>query len=227
MNAGPGNPLGRRACAFALAVLLPAVGMAAAGCGAGHGSAAAAKSTPDTGLHGLAPAPLPRKPNFTLTDTAGRRFSLAAATRTKLTYLYFGYTHCPDACPLTMSDIAAALRSQPAALRRRVAVVFVTVDPRRDTPAALRAWLDRFDPSFVGLTGSPAAIAAAERASGVPLAPPEKVKGTSYSVEHSTIVFAYSPDNRSHVVYAQGFHAADYAHDIPLLLAYGSSSQPR
>jgi len=221
------DPLGGWPRRCGLAALVLAIVFAAAGCGAGHGSPAAAKPAAkrDLGLHGLVPTPLPRKPGFTLSDTAGRRFSFAAETNTKLTYLYFGYTRCPDACPLTMSDIAVALRRQSAALRRRVEVVFVTVDPRRDTPRTLRAWLDNFAPSFIGLTGGPAAIAAAEQAAGVPLAPPEKAKGTNYSVQHSTIVFAYSPDNRSHVVYAQGFQAADYAHDMPLLLTY--RSQPK
>jgi protein SCO1/2 len=192
--------------------------LVAAGCGAGRSSTAAAK--PGTGLHGLVPAPLPHKPRFTLADTAGRRFRFAAETRTKLTYLYFGYTHCPNACPLTMADIAVALRRQPATVRRRVAVVFVTVDPRRDTPHALKAWLNHFDRSFVGLTGSQREIRTAEQATGIPLAPPEKVKGKNYTIQHSTIVLAYSPDNRSHVVYTQGFYPADYAHDMPLLLQY-------
>jgi protein SCO1 len=200
----------------ALAVLMLVLALVAAGCGA----SSTAASKPSAGLHGLVPDPLPHKPNFTLTDTAGRRFSFAAETRAKLTYLYFGYTHCPNVCPLTMADIALALRRQPPAIRRRVAVVFVTVDPRRDTPHTLRAFLDHFDRSFIGLTGTQHQIRTAERAAGIPLAPPEKVKGKNYSIQHSTIVLAYSPDNRSHAVYAQGFYPADYAHDMPLLLRY-------
>jgi protein SCO1/2 len=170
-------------------------------------------------LDGLLPEPLPQKPTFTLTDTAGRPFPFAKATRGKLTYLYFGYTHCPDACPTTMTDISYALYEQPASVRRGVEVVFVTVDPKRDTRRALRAWLDHYSPSFVGLTGSPAQIEAAEREAGVPLAPPEKQKGSNYSVAHASIVLPYSPDGLAHVVYTQGFHANAYAHDMPLLLA--------
>ena len=199
-------------------LLLPAV-VLAAGCGGGRHPAAPAAAS--GGLRGLVLQPLPRKPSLILTDTAGRPFDLDAATAGKLTYLYFGYTHCPDACPLTMSDLAAALREQPIGIRRRVAVVFVTVDPTRDTRKALRAWLALFDRAFVGLTGSPRQIVAAERAAGVPLAPPERVHGSTYTVAHSTLVLAYSPDNLAHVVYSEGFHAADYAHDLPLLLAAG------
>ena len=172
------------------------------------------------GLHGLVPQPLPRKPNFVLTDTAGRPFHFAAATRGKLTYLYFGYSHCPDICPTTMGDLAAALREQPLSIRRRVEVVFVTVDPRRDTGSVLRAWLDHFNRRFIGLTGSRSAIQAAEAAAGVPIAPPEKVKGKNYSVAHGTYVLPYSPDGIAHVVYIEGFHTSDYAHDLPLLLRY-------
>jgi protein SCO1 len=201
-----------RAAAPAAALLL------VAGCGASHHPAAA--PSPVSGqLHGLVPQPLPHKPSFTLIDTAGRPFPFAARTRGKLTYLYFGYTHCPDACPTTMSDLAAALHREPAAVRRHVDVVFVTVDPRRDTKSVLHAWLDHFDRSFIGLTGTQREIAAAERKAGVPLAPPEKVRGENYAVAHSTLLLPYSPDGVARVVYTQGFRTTDYAHDMPLLLA--------
>lgn len=170
-------------------------------------------------MRGIELTPAPRKAAITLTDTAGRPFSLVGATAGKLTYLYFGYTHCPDTCPTTMADLARALEQQPAAVRAKVSVVFVTTDPRRDTGPVLRAWLNLFDRSFVGLTGSQPQIDAAERAAGVPLAAAEPVPGGGYSIQHSAEVFAYSPDGIAHVVYAEGFTIADYAHDIPLLLA--------
>jgi protein SCO1/2 len=180
----------------------------------GFGSAAHAQPP----LHGLVPTPLPVKPNFTLTTTGGRPFSFAPATRGKLTYLYFGYTHCRDACPTTMSDIAAALRRVPAEVRRRVEVVFVTVDPRRDTKRVLRAWLNHFDHAFIGLTGSEREIRAAEQAAGVPVAPPDKKRAGDYAVQHSSLLIPYSRDNRAHVVYTQGFRTRDYVHDMPVLL---------
>jgi protein SCO1/2 len=195
-----------------LAALLAACG------GARHAAQRVPSPPASSQVDGLLPDPLPHKPAFTLTDTAGRPFSFAAATRGKLTYLYFGYTHCPDACPTTMGDIAYAWRHQRAAVRRRIDVVFVTVDPRRDTERVLRTWLNHYSPSFIGLTGSEAKITAAERQAGVPLAPPEKQKGANYSVSHSTLVLAYSPDGLAHAVYTQGFHANAYAHDMPLLL---------
>jgi protein SCO1/2 len=167
----------------------------------------------------LAPPASPEQRPFTLTDTSGHRFSFASHARGKLTYLYFGYTHCPDVCPLTMGDIAAALRRVKPNIRRRVEVVFVTVDPQRDTPWVLRSWLDHYNRSFIGLTGSNQAIRNAAQQAGVPLPPAPKNKNGSYGVTHSSFVFPFSPDGRAHVVYAQGFHAADYVHDMPLLLA--------
>jgi len=155
-----------------------------------------------------------------LRDTSGRPFNFAASTRGKLAYLYFGYTHCPDACPTTMAEIAYAYHRQPLALRRRILVVFVTVDPHRDTRPVLRAWLNHFDKAFVGLRGSERQIQAAERSAGIPLAPPEKTGSGNYTVAHSSFVFPFSPDGHAHVVYAQGFRPADYAHDMPLLLRY-------
>ena len=120
-----------------------------AGCGSSGTHAASAPPAQASALRGLVPEPMPRTPQFTLTDTAGRPFSFAARTRGKLAYLYFGYTHCPDACPATMDELLYALRHQPPSVRRRVDVVFVTVDPRRDTKRRLRAWLDHFSPSFI------------------------------------------------------------------------------
>ncbi|MCW2978257.1 MAG: electron transport protein SCO1/SenC [Actinomycetia bacterium] len=180
----------------------------------GFGSAAHAQPP----LHGLAPTPLPAKPDFTLTTTGGRPFSFAAATHGKLTYLYFGYTHCRDACPTTMSDIAAALRRVPAGVRRHVEVVFVTVDPQRDTKRVLRAWLNRFDHAFIGLTGSEREIRAAEQAAGIAVPPSDKNRSGNYAVQHSSLLIPYSLDNYAHVVYTQGFHTSDYIHDMPLLL---------
>ena len=167
------------------------------------------------------PEPFPVKPDFTLTDTAGRPYSFAQATRGKLTYLFFGYTHCPDACPATMSYIRYALSTQPKPIQKQVAVVFVTVDPARDTQPVLRRWLNHYSKGFVGLTGSLVQIGEVEHLAGVPTAILQKKKGVaSYQVEHSSVLFVYSPDDRSHVVYATGFKPQDYAHDLPLLLKF-------
>jgi protein SCO1/2 len=209
-------------------VALAAAGALLAGCGSSTSSAPPATSTAAhpaapaaNTLRGLVPEPFPVKPAFTLTDTAGRPYSFTKATRGKLTYLFFGYTHCPDACPATMSYIRYALGTQPASIRKQVAVVFVTVDPSRDTGPVLRRWLNHYGTSFVGLTGSLTQIGEVEHMAGVPTAILTKKKGVaSYEVEHSSVLFVYSPDDRSHVVYATGFKPQDYAHDLPLLLKF-------
>jgi protein SCO1/2 len=90
-------------------------------------------------------------PDFTLTDQAGRPFTLSALRGVPVV-LFFGYTHCPDTCPATLAKLAQAVRS-PAA-PRDVRVAFVTVDPDRDSPAALARYLRLFDPRFTGLTGT-------------------------------------------------------------------------
>ncbi|HEY7573705.1 MAG TPA: SCO family protein, partial [Thermoanaerobaculia bacterium] len=84
------------------------------------------------------------KPDFTLTDTEGGPFDFRARTDGFVTLLFFGYTHCPDVCPVHMANIAAVLADLDYADRARIRVVFVTTDPERDTPGRLREWLDRF-----------------------------------------------------------------------------------
>jgi protein SCO1/2 len=208
------------------ALLIACAAIALAGCGGTSAPKAASTTTPaavvgGAGLHGMVPDPMPAKPAFTLTDTAGRPFAFAPATSGKLTYLFFGYTHCPDVCPATMSFLSAAIRQQPAALQRKIAVVFVTVDPTRDTGPVIRRWLDHYSRSFVGVRGSDAQIAAVERQAGIPVAPPaKKSPSATYTLAHSSFLMAYSPDGRAHVVYVSGFKETDYAHDIPLLLKY-------
>jgi protein SCO1/2 len=173
------------------------------------------------GLRGLVPTPKPVKPVFSLVDTSGHAYDFAKATGGKLTYLFFGYTHCPDACPATMSFLEYAIHQQPAAVRRKISVVFVTVDPHRDSGPVLRRWLDHYNRGFVGLTGTPLQIETVERAAGVPVATLTAASPkAAYEVEHSSLLFAYSPDDQAHVVYSQGFKPTDYAHDIPLLLAF-------
>ena len=111
------------------------------------------------------------KPSGTLTADDGRSFNLRADTRGIVTLLYFGYTHCPDLCPLTMSNTSVAMRMLPRADQARIRVLFVSVDPGRDTPARLRSWLGGFDPAFIGLRGPLPQVEAVERQTGLPLGP--------------------------------------------------------
>ena len=190
-----------------------------AGCGTGvAGQEPAGDVSPPSVWHGTVPdKPMPR-PSFTLTEAAGRPYDFGAATRGRGTLLYFGYTNCPDVCPTTMADIASALRQVPPEVRAKVTVVFVTTDPHRDTGPVLRRWLNRFNPSFVGLTGSDAQLTRVEQLVGVPLAEKEAVPGGGYSVTHAAQVTAYGADDRAHALYLTDAQVADYRADLPLLV---------
>jgi protein SCO1/2 len=130
--------------------------------------------------------PLP-KPKFTLTDTAGAPFDFWPATQGCVTLLFFGYTHCPDECPLHMANIASSLQRLPPEIGEQVKVVFVTTDPTRDSAPLLRAWLDNFDRRFIGLTGSEAAIVAAQRAAFLPPASKTAQTDQDYEVSHAAL----------------------------------------
>ena len=167
------------------------------------------------------PAP---KPEFVLTDTRGAPFDFRARTAGYLTLLFFGYTHCPDVCPVHMANLAAVLNRLPDEISRRVRVVFVTTDPARDTPERLSTWLGKFDADFVGLTGSPDELDRAQVAAGVTPARPDSAGGTDYGVGHAAQVMAYTPDGLGRVVYPAGTRQVDWAHDIPMLVRVGAGS---
>jgi protein SCO1/2 len=117
-----------------------------------------------------------------------------------------------------MALIARALKKVPAGTADQFKVVFVTTDPARDTPAALRSWLDHFDKRFIGLTGTEAAITSAQVAANLPPAQKSKVRADgSYDVGHAAFVLAYTKDNLAHVIYPVGMGEEDWVHDLPLL----------
>jgi len=164
------------------------------------------------------PAALP-KPELVLTDTRGMAFDLRRETSGYLTLVFFGYTSCPDVCPIHMANLGAVLRDLRPSVRERIKVVFVTTDPARDTPERLRTWLDNFDRTFIGLTGDSATINAAQRALYLPLPQigPADSAG-SYEVGHAAAVVAFTPDDSARVMYPFGIRQADWANDLPKLL---------
>jgi protein SCO1/2 len=166
---------------------------------------------------GLVAPPL-AKPRFVLTDTAGAPFDFWKSTQGSVTLLFFGYTYCPDQCPMHMANISAALKTVPAGIADQVKLVFVTTDPARDVPAVLRRWLDHFDHRFTGLTGTEAAIEAVQKSAGVPPAQKAGFSTGNYAIAHANFVLAYTKDNLAHVIYPGGVSTDDWAHDLPLLL---------
>jgi protein SCO1/2 len=188
----------------------------------------AAQSKKESNLHpqetsaasykgGLVSPPLP-KPKFTLTDTSGAQTDFWKKTEGHVTLLFFGYTHCPDECPLHMATIAAALKLIPASVAKQIEVVFVTTDPDRDTAGILRSWLDHFDKRFIGLTGSQAAVDAAQQAAALPVAQKASLNNRDYQVAHASFVIAYTKDNLAHVIYPGGVTQKDWAQDLPRLV---------
>ena len=155
-----------------------------------------------------------RRPALRLLDTNSQLFDLQARPPGQVTLLFFGYTHCPDVCPTTMADLAAALRRLTSPERARVEVAFVTEDPSRDLPPQLRIWLDRFDHSFIGLVGGGDRTAAVLRALKAPAS--EVPRGGD--VEHTGSVYAFAGSQV--LVYTGGTTPAQYAADLRLLLRH-------
>lgn len=154
-----------------------------------------------------------------LTDTEGKPYSLVDDTDKPLTLVFFGYTHCPDICPLVMSQLASGLTRLDPADRDRVDVVFVTTDPSRDTGPALRAWLDRYDPSWIGLTGDLDTIAAVGKTLAVYVDEGAELPSGGYDLNsHSTQVSAITAQDTSPLLWTQDTSSAQFAQDIHTLL---------
>ena len=153
-------------------------------------------------------------PLLVLPNDRGGTFDLAAH-RGGIVLVYFGYTHCPDVCPATLNrlDAVSELLGED---RRRVEQVFVTLDPRRDTPELLRAYLSNFDPVPIGLTGSPEAVAATAGGWGVTWRP---AKGGAY-IDHTSLVVVVGPDGRERLRYgfSQLGNPAAVARDLSHIL---------
>ncbi|MEV8329648.1 SCO family protein [Streptomyces niveus] len=160
------------------------------------------------------------KPNLVLKNTKGKTYDFREETKGKPTLIYFGYTHCPDVCPLTMSNIAIARKALPKADQDKLQVVFVTTDPERDTSAELAKWLPSAgDPSFVGLTGDFATIQAGARQVGIGIEPATKEKDGTVVSMHGAQVIAFSPKtDGGYVLYGEDTTADDYAKDLPKLV---------
>jgi protein SCO1 len=137
-------------------------------------------------------APVATPAPLMIDDQTGKPYDIRAMTKGKVTLLYFGYTNCPDECPLTMGNVAAALRMLPKADRPKITVLFVTVDPAQDTLARLRYWLGNFNPSFIGLRGTIAQIETAAQEVGVPVGTPVRNSSGTYSLNHGTEMLAYA-----------------------------------
>lgn len=151
-----------------------------------------------------------------LTDVYGQPRSLADF-KGKLVFLFFGYTQCPDVCPTTMAELAA-VRKKLGADGDQIQGVFVTVDPERDTPQVLKAYLGAMDPSFVGLTGTRQQIDAATQEFKVFYQKvPGKAEG-SYTIDHTAGAFVFDRDGQVRLFVRYGMGAEPLAADLKQLL---------
>lgn len=179
---------------------------------------AAPKPFSAAGLSGPQISPPIPKPDFTLPATDGVPFAFRKETEGYITLLFLGYTHCPDVCPVHLANIAAALRKASPEVNARVKVVFVTTDPERDTPAVVRAFLDKFDHRFIGLIGTKAQVQTVLAGMRLPPFGVDSAPGdTTYYVDHTAMVLAFSRDNLAHVVYPFGIQQDAWSNDLALL----------
>ena len=157
------------------------------------------------------------RPDLRLRDTGGEIFDLRRRPAEEVTLLFFGYTRCRDTCPTVMADLASARRRLSSSEQHRVQVVFVTEDPQRDTPELLRAWLERFDPSIIGLVGGGETTQRALDALKTSRTERAAPSGSEHwEIEHSGSVYAFIGTRV--VVYTGGTTPAQYAQDLRVLL---------
>lgn len=140
---------------------------------------------------------------FTLTAHDGSSKSLADF-RGKVVLIFFGFVNCPDVCPTTMLELSKVYKALAPSERARVQVLLISVDPERDTLEKLRDYTTFFDPSFIGLTGTPEQIAEVAKRYGVFYQKSQIKSATEYNVDHTASVFALDPKGQLRLIYSNG-----------------------
>jgi protein SCO1/2 len=189
----------------------------AAICVAAGGPVSAAPAG-SAGLRSGAFDPPRAAPDFTLPTTGGEEFRLSRHLG-KVVALTFGYTSCPDVCPTVLAELSQ-LRLRLGAAAKRVQVVYVSVDPERDTAERLRAYTEQFDKTFLGLTGAPDQLTTVWKAYGVSVVRRDLPgsKPPTYLIHHSASVFLIDPRGRLRVMAPFGTPLDDVLHDVRALL---------
>jgi protein SCO1/2 len=154
--------------------------------------------------------------DFTLIDQHGNPFTLSQA-RGSLVLLFFGYTNCPDVCPVTLADFKK-IKAQLGEQAGQVKFVFVTTDPDRDTPERIAAYLENFDPNIAGLTGDLKTLEKVWQDYGVYRVKVESHDHTGYTVDHSSRLYAIGPDGKLHLIFTFGTSAEAMTADVQALL---------
>lgn len=157
---------------------------------------------------------------FELEDLSGHPFTQQNLAGTP-TLVFFGFTHCPDVCPTTLVKLAQ-IKQQAALAQLRV--LFVTVDPQRDTPQVLGQYVHAFDPQFEGLTGEPAAIGALAKHFGVAVNRVE-LPGGDYTMDHSAVVFLLNAEAQVVAIFTPPFEVKSFVADLRTAAPYLQSSR--
>lgn len=154
--------------------------------------------------------------DFSLTDANGRVRTMADF-KGKVVVLFFGYAQCPDVCPTTMTEMAQ-VKQQLGSDGDKLQVLFVTVDPERDTPDVMKAYMGAFDPSFVALIPTPEQLPPLAKDYKVYYKKVEGKTPTSYSMDHSAASFVYDPQGRLRLYARYGAGVPAMVSDIKALL---------
>jgi protein SCO1/2 len=154
-------------------------------------------------------------PDFALPGSDGSEVTLARY-RGKVVLLTFGFTYCAAVCPTTLATLAQ-VRARLGKAADQVQVIFVTVDPARDDAAHMRDYLKAFDPSFIGATGTPEALAAVRQKYGVTAI--KRGTGNNYAMDHTSSIFLIDREGKLRAMMPFGHDPADFVNDIQLLLA--------
>jgi protein SCO1/2 len=155
-------------------------------------------------------------PNFELTATHGEKIRLSDF-QDKLVLLYFGYTFCPDVCPATLSELRQAINYLDKQADE-VQVIMISIDPERDTPEMLAEYVAHFDPSFIGVTGTPEEIAEVATLYGIFYEAHEGTAATGYLVDHTATVLVVDQNGYLKLVFPFGESAENIAEDLSYLL---------
>ena len=151
-----------------------------------------------------------------LTDHTGKPRQLSDF-KGKVMVLFFGYTHCPDVCPTTMADLAHAMKLM-GKRSDEVQVLFVTLDPERDTQQVLAQFVPSFDSRFLGLYGTPEQIAETAKNFKIFYAKQEQAGKSGYTIDHSAGVYAFDKNGKIRVYIKFGQKPEEIAHDLKLII---------
>jgi len=157
------------------------------------------------------------EPRLDLVDHLGVRRTLDDF-RGKLVVIFFGYTHCPDVCPTTLADTATALAALTPQEAARIQVLFVTVDPERDTAEMLRQYVPYFDTTFLGLRGKPVEVAAAARTFRVVYRVHRRGANAGYTIDHTAGSFVLDATGQARLFLPFGMPATEMSADLRRLL---------